>query len=314
MSSGHFVLGDVVGAIYNKTQTREWETTGIPGNKSRTLVRNTLQTDVQFQDKMRVYIEEAQLEWDTMDLTKIPRRWDVLDLIDVPTRTFYENRLHLDTDGGLWQLAEITRQCSCCGHILASHGRNGKLLSCATCKTVHYCDRACQKRDWKQWHKSVCRPADDKQDIDAVMYICVRALTFMRLTSVIDDGSEILTILSPDVLSSMFLEKTDPRSQTYVDLANNEKPIDKNRVGHHFREKQECNRILFPIWETATDNLAFVPISMDFMSNGLGIPNALVESFKTKISANDKMYFVLVMGIVKGELAVVGGHSFIAVP
>jgi len=286
----------------------------MSGNKARTLVRKTLQTDVQFQDKMRVYIEEAQLEWDTMDPTKIPRRWDVLDLIDVPTRAFYENRLHFDTDGGLWKMADISRQCSWCGQMLASHSRNGKLLSCATCKGTHYCDRVCQKRDWKRGHKSMCRPAEGKQDINVVMHICVRALTFMSLTSVFDDGSERLTVVSPNVLSSIFLEKTDPRSQTYVDLANDENATDKNRVCRHFRDKQECNRILFPIWETATDNLAFVPISMDFMSNGLGIPDTLVESLKTKISANDKTYFVLVMGMVNGKLAVVGGNSFVVMP
>jgi hypothetical protein len=112
----------------------------------------------------------------------------------------------------------------------------------------------------------------------------------------------------------MFLEKTDPRSQTYVDLANDENPTGKDRVGNHFRGKQEWNRILFPIWETATDNLAFVPISMDFMSNGLGIPDALVESFNTKKSVNDKTYFVLVMGMVNGKLSVVGGNSFIVIP
>ena len=286
----------------------------MSGNKSRTLVRKTLQTDVQFQDKMRVYIEEAQLERDMMDPTKIPRRWDVLDLIDVPTRTFYDNRLHFDTDGALWKMADITRQCSCCGQMLASLAGNGKLLSCATCKVTHYCDRACQKRDWKKGHKSVCRPVEGKQDIDVVMHICVRALTLMRLTSVFDDGSEILTIVSPNVLSSIFLEKTDPQSQMYVDLANEENATGKNRVGNHFLEKQEWNRILCPIWEAATDNLAFVPISMDFMSNGLGIPDALVESFKTKISTNDKTYFVLVMGMVNGKLAVVGGNSFVVIP
>ena len=50
------------------------------------------------------------------------------------------------------------------------------------------------------------------------------------------------------------------------------------------------------------------------MSNGLGIPDTLVESLKTKISANDKTYFVLVMGMVNGKLAVVGGNSFVVMP
>jgi len=129
-----------------------------------------------------------------------------------------------------------------------------------------------------------------------------------------EDGPETHALMSPDVLSSIFLPKTDPLSQAYVDSANNENPTGKDRVCNHFREKQDSNRILFQIWETATDNLVFVPISLDFMSNRLGIPDALVESFKTKMSTNDKTYFVLVMGMVDGKVAVVGGNSFIVVP
>jgi len=128
-----------------------------------------------------------------------------------PLQMAIAHRLHFDTDRGLWKMADIFRQCSCCGQMLASHGRNGKLLSCVTCKVTHYCDRACQKRDWKKGHKSMCRPAEGKQDINVVMHICVRALTFMSLTLVFDDGSERLTVVSPNVLSSIFLEKTDPR-------------------------------------------------------------------------------------------------------
>jgi len=109
----------------------------MSGNNARMLVRKTLPTDAEFQDKMRVYIEEAQLEWDAMATDPTT---NVMDRMDVPTRTFYDNRLHFDTDGGLWKLADFTRQCSCCGQMLASHGSNGKLLSCATCKVTHYCD------------------------------------------------------------------------------------------------------------------------------------------------------------------------------
>jgi len=85
-------------------------------------------------------------------------------------------------------------------------------------------------------------------------------------------------------------------------------------VCNHFREKNECRRILCAVWETATDNLAFVPISIDFMSKGLGIAEATVESFKIMMAANDTTYFVLVMGKVKGDLGVAGGSSFIVVP
>jgi len=247
--------------------------------------------DTKFQDKMRLYLLKTHGK-----------------------STFFDNRLHFDTGDGTWMFVDASRQCSCCGQILTSHGQNGKLLSCGTCRTTHYCDRACQKRHWKHGHKSVCRPAEDKQGIEVVLYMCVRALSFMRLTEIMEDGPETHALMSPDVLSSIFLPKTDPLSQTYVDSANDQNPAGKDRVCNHFREKQEWNRILFPIWETATDNLAFVPISLDFMSNGLGIPHALVESFKTKMSTNDKTYFVLVMGMVDGKVAVVGGNSFIVVP
>ena len=126
-----------------------------------------------------------------------------------------------------------------------------------------------------------------------------------------DEAGNSQKFISEDVVS---LLKTDSRSQTYVDLANNKWGTGGifDRVCNHFREKQESNRILCPIWETAIDNLVYVPISLDFLSNGLGVPDALVESFKTTMSTNDGVYFVLVMGKVKGRLAVVGGNSFIA--
>jgi len=80
----------------------------------------------------------------------------------------------------------------------------------------------------------VCCPAKGKEGIEVVMHICVRALTLMRLTCVIDDGSEILTVGGSNFLSSIFLEKTDARSQKYVDLVNDEYPTGKDRVSNHF--------------------------------------------------------------------------------
>jgi len=136
----------------------------------------------------------------------------------------------------------------------------------------------------------------------------------MKFSEVHIEGSEYLTLMSQDVLSSLFLQETDPLSKTYVELANDEYPLGKDSVCNHFREKKESNRILFPIWEVATDNISFVPISLDFLSNGLGVTDDLVKSFETKMSRNNDMYFVVVMGMVKGKLAVIGGSSFIAIP
>jgi len=135
----------------------------------------------------------------------------------------------------------------------------------------------------------------------------------MKFTDMCRDGSEYLTVVSPDVLSYLFLPKTDPHSKKYVELANDKYPSGKDRVCNHFLEKHELNRILCPIWEAASDNLSFVPISLDFLSNGLGVTDALVKSFETQMSTNDNMYFVVVMGMVKGKLAVIGDSSFIAI-
>jgi len=126
--------------------------------------------------------------------------------------------------------------------------------------------------------------------MEAVLQMCIQALSFMRLTQIADIGVEIVTVVSEEVLSSIFLPKTDPCSIAFC-VRYGRRPL-----------------------EAATDNVAFVPISMDFMANGLGIPEALVETFKTMIATNDNTYFVLVMGKINGKPAVVGGNSFIAIP
>jgi len=196
-------------------------------------------------------------------------------------------------------------------------GSDAKLLSCAVCKNMHYCDRACQKRDWKHGHKSVCRPKTAKEGIEVVMNICIRALNVMRFSiEVEDEAGNSKKYFSENFMSSVFLQKKDPRLQTYLDLVNYELGpggVVADGVCSYFREKQEPNLVLCPIWETATDKLVFVPISLDFLSNGLGVPDALVESFKTTMSTNANTYFVLVMGMVRGKLAIVGGNSFIVI-
>ena len=265
-----------------------WRT---PILKTRSIIRKTLLTDKEFQDKMHVYLLKTK-----------------------GTTTFYDNRLHFDPDGGLWMFVTTSRQCSCCGHMLTSHIHDsGKLLSCAICKVEHYCDRACQKSDWKSGHKSVCCRKEGKQGIEVVLHMCVRALYLMKFTNLFMNGSEPLTVMSQDVMNSLFLQKTDERSKKYVELARDEYPDGKDRVCKHFSKKKESNRILFPIWETATDNLSFVPISLYFLLNGLDVAEDLVQSFEKKMSTNADMFFVVVMGMVHGELAVVGGSSFIPI-
>jgi len=263
----------------------------MAAEKARRPLRKTLQTDTEFKDKMRVYLLKTGGK-----------------------NTFYDNRLHFETDEHFWMMVFLSRHCSGCGHMFLMDGSDAKLLSCAVCKNMHYCDRACQKRDWKHGHKSVCHAKTAKEGIEVVMNICIRALNITRSSIMVEDeAGNSQKYISENFLNSTLLQKKDPRLQTYLDLVNYELGPGgvADRVCSHFREKLEPNLILCPIWETATDNLVFVPISLDFLSNGLGVPDALVESFKTTISTNANTYFVLVMGMVRGKLAIVGGNSFI---
>jgi len=47
-----------------------------------------------------------------------------------------------------------------CASCNADTDADGKpiILRCGTCKQVYYCNRNCQKEDWKNEHKAVCKP------------------------------------------------------------------------------------------------------------------------------------------------------------
>ena len=46
-----------------------------------------------------------------------------------------------------------TNKCQCCGV------SSPDLKKCTRCKSVYYCNKVCQKRDWKERHRNTCRPA-----------------------------------------------------------------------------------------------------------------------------------------------------------
>ncbi|KAF8750674.1 MYND finger [Rhizoctonia solani] len=58
-----------------------------------------------------------------------------------------------DTSYGTALADVLVYRCSLCGNPSAS------LKRCARCKSVRYCDDACQKKHWKKGHKLVCKPA-----------------------------------------------------------------------------------------------------------------------------------------------------------
>jgi len=239
-------------------------------SKARTLLKATLQTDVQFKESMRVYSEKTQCV--------LPR---------------YENRLHFDFDETKWNVVDKTRQCRACGQILMSTNRDVKLMSCGVCKLTHYCNKECQKRDWKESHKLVCSATPMLKNLEA-SYVCVRILSIMSLSATSEGvAPRCETMINPDILKSAFsfekknalsLEKN--ASVTLVHINH-----DDNAVCNHFRQKQESSRLLVPIWDTGTDNVAFVPVSFDFMMGGCA-PAATCSATELCMRKHFKIYSV----------------------
>jgi len=233
-----------------RTESSEDSPPKMQTSKARTLLKATLQTDVQFKESMRVYLQKTQ--------GMLPR---------------YKNRLHFNSSEQMWDVVDKMRQCRSCGQILVSMNREVKLMSCGGCRNAHYCHRECQKRDWKLAHKLVCGATPFTKNLEA-SYLCVRILSIMTVSGGPSGASASSVVLGKaDILNSHFsFEKKDALSLN-DDAFAAEMRInhDDNPVCNHFRQKRESNRILFPIWDTCTDNLAFVPISFDFMM-GSGTP------------------------------------------
>ncbi|KAJ3076110.1 hypothetical protein HDU98_005529 [Podochytrium sp. JEL0797] len=55
--------------------------------------------------------------------------------------------------------------CKACGE--RSRGRSTK--KCAGCRSLYYCSKECQERDWEKGHKTCCRPLDDLYTGDLVL-------------------------------------------------------------------------------------------------------------------------------------------------
>ena len=216
-------------------------------SKARTLLRATLQTDVQFLESVRVYCEETQC---------------------APPR--YENRLHFGLTEVECAVLDQMRQCTSCGKVLMSMLRDVKLMSCAVCKVTHYCNRECQKKDWKLNHKMMCGPTPVMQNLESAQ-MCVRILTLISLSTTSEGVDHChLVMEKPDVVTSVFsFEKEDALllHDDAVAMQMIVKP-DDNRVCNHFRQKKERNCILQPIWDTCTDSLAFVPVPFGFIMGG----------------------------------------------
>ena len=265
----------------------------MDASKTRALLKHTLHTDVQFVHSMRAYLKKTQ-----------------------GLCTFYENRLHFDANSAMWTFVDNTRQCRCCGLVLGSMHAKVKLMSCAACKITHYCNRACQKMDWKSAHKQMCPSTERDKTIHAVAIACVRILTLMCISPKFDLTGTDFTVENPSVLKSHFSFEAHDDTVLDDDAFALQMHINDNdnRVCNHFRARREPNRILYPVWETATDNLAFIPVSLDFVYFELGAPvgSAAPAASLTEDSARIR-YPVFVKGVADGKCTAATTHSFVVV-
>jgi len=228
-------------------------------------------------------------------------------------QSFYENRMACFSSDLMWENLDAGRQCRCCGQMLVSAGGGGgvKLMCCGVCKMVHYCDRACQKRDWKQVHKSVCGVSSETKPLQEAMHTCIRALSLMTLcagreyapTRVKSTAGALGECFSFDEDATCDVDDAAGIYTMRVDPVN-------NAVCNHFRRTKESGRVLFPIWDTAADNLVFVPISPDFMKNALGFDDTFTEHCRTCTENNDNVYFLLLCG----KQGCAGANTWVSVP
>jgi len=260
-------------------------------SKARTLLKATLQTDVQFKESMRVYLQKTK--------GVLPR---------------YKNRLQFDFNEEMWNLVDKMRQCSSCGQILVSMNRDVKLMSCGVCKSAYYCNRECQKRDWKLYHKPVCSATPIVKNLK-VSNLCVRILSIMSILATSEGTAPVCEMMGkPDILNSMFsFEKKDAilhGDDAFV--AQVQINHDDNPVCNHFRQRQESNRILFPIWDTCTDNMVFVPVSFDFMTGGC-IPGSSGNIVDAHICKNFKTYSICARYVGDDKRFLLPVHTFVQV-
>ena len=226
----------------------------------------------------------------------------------------YKNRLHFNSSEQMWDVVDKMRQCRSCGQILVSVNREVKLMSCGVCKNTHYCNRECQKRDWKLCHKLVCSATPVIKNLEASL-LCVRILSIMSL-SANPEGASVdgVMILERDVLNTLFsFEKKDALSlgddAFAVQMRIND---DDNPVCNHFRQKKEADRMLFPIWDTCRDNLAFVPVSFDFMMGG-GTRTGSGSVMDAYIRRHFKIYSVCMKSVDDDKRPVLPFATFVKV-
>jgi len=82
------------------------------------------------------------------------------------------------TDSLMFDLLGKTSQCDYCGKVAV--GKEGKMLSCGGCRMSHYCDRDCQRSDWKNGHRTqCCKQKVLSKTHSRVLDTCIKMLSLM---------------------------------------------------------------------------------------------------------------------------------------
>ena len=59
--------------------------------------------------------------------------------------------------GGLQKVAQYIQKCDHCGKPYAE-------FTCNACRVPRYCQRECQREDWRNGHKKVCVPSSSSME------------------------------------------------------------------------------------------------------------------------------------------------------
>jgi hypothetical protein len=107
-------------------------------------------------------------------------------------------------------IAEIS-QCDHCG--TGTPPTFPKMLTCSACKSVHYCDKECQRQHWKNGHKAMCMGKTIPKDVFRVAYFCSKVLAFLSLG--LDAGQEMAINADASHLRTVLL-KSGCRNNIYM--------------------------------------------------------------------------------------------------
>ena len=75
-------------------------------------------------------------------------------------------------------IAQIS-QCDQCG--AGTPPESPKMMTCSACRSVHYCDKECQRKHWKRCHKALCMGKTVHKEVFRVAHFCSKMLSVLSV-------------------------------------------------------------------------------------------------------------------------------------